>query len=322
MDRNEMLETASRNALTAVEKGQAALADAADRLAPYVDQASEAIAPLAANAAASVRPVLHEAQIRGARAAVFGLAKVQPALEEALRQAGPAADAAVKWVAPAVEDILHRIPPSIEAASEKLHDDLLPKLSDTLATLAEQPLGEHVAPALEAASVAVAAKLAKRSKKRWCKRLGVLALLAAIVGIGYAALKKALQPPDAGWVTHTPADAYIADPTQDLQAGEPIIVGVAPEALADEDVAAAGEADEEAVGEEAEPGEAAPFVADPYGPGSYVGDEPPEGYDIKGNARSMKYHLPGQVMYSRTTAEVWFNSAEAAQSAGFSPVSR
>ncbi|MGC3994399.1 MAG: hypothetical protein QM779_09880 [Propionicimonas sp.] len=69
--------------------------------------------------------------------------------------------------------------------------------------------------------------------------------------------------------------------------------------------------------DEAEGGDAAPFAGSPYGDGSYVGDEPPEGFTIKGNDRSMKYHLPGSAAYERTIAEVWFDSEEAAQAAGF-----
>jgi hypothetical protein len=53
------------------------------------------------------------------------------------------------------------------------------------------------------------------------------------------------------------------------------------------------------------------------GEGVYVGNEPPEGYVIKGNERSKKYHLPDTGGYGRTIAEVWFNSEEAAQQAGF-----
>jgi len=54
-----------------------------------------------------------------------------------------------------------------------------------------------------------------------------------------------------------------------------------------------------------------------YGPDAYVGEEPPAGYDIKGNADSMKYHTPESPWYDRTIAEVWFNSSEAAEKAGF-----
>jgi hypothetical protein len=53
------------------------------------------------------------------------------------------------------------------------------------------------------------------------------------------------------------------------------------------------------------------------GEGVYVGSEPPEGFTIKGNERSMKYHVPASAGYARTVAEVWFNSEEAAQQAGF-----
>jgi len=51
--------------------------------------------------------------------------------------------------------------------------------------------------------------------------------------------------------------------------------------------------------------------------GGYRGDSPPEGFDIKGNQDSMKYHTPDSQWYSQTIAEVWFDSEEAAQAAGF-----
>jgi hypothetical protein len=38
---------------------------------------------------------------------------------------------------------------------------------------------------------------------------------------------------------------------------------------------------------------------------------------IKGNERSMKYHMPEAARYGRLIAEVWFNSEEAAQQAGY-----
>ena len=74
-------------------------------------------------------------------------------------------------------------------------------------------------------------------------------------------------------------------------------------------------------GTAAAPDESATAAAGPRvkyeGEGVYVGNEPPEGYSIKGNERSMKYHVPESSAYGRTTAEVWFNSEEAAQRAGF-----
>ena len=43
----------------------------------------------------------------------------------------------------------------------------------------------------------------------------------------------------------------------------------------------------------------------------------PEGFDIKGNKDSMKYHTPESRWYDQTVAEVWFATQEAAEAAGF-----
>jgi large subunit ribosomal protein L17 len=77
-----------------------------------------------------------------------------------------------------------------------------------------------------------------------------------------------------------------------------------------------------------ETGEAVTGVAEsastedaPYGEGSHAPlDDPaqaPEGFEIKGNADSMLYHVPGSAFYDRTVAEVWFANAEVAEAAGF-----
>jgi len=43
----------------------------------------------------------------------------------------------------------------------------------------------------------------------------------------------------------------------------------------------------------------------------------PEGYTVKGNADSGKYHEPDGQWYDQTIAEFWFKSAEDAEAAGF-----
>ena len=43
----------------------------------------------------------------------------------------------------------------------------------------------------------------------------------------------------------------------------------------------------------------------------------PKGYEIKGNADSGLYHLPGSAFYDRTVAELYFATAEDAEAAGF-----
>jgi large subunit ribosomal protein L4 len=58
----------------------------------------------------------------------------------------------------------------------------------------------------------------------------------------------------------------------------------------------------------------------PYGPGSKAplkSGNAPKGHEIKGNADSMKYHTPDSQWYEQTVAEVWFDSVETAEAAGF-----
>ena len=43
----------------------------------------------------------------------------------------------------------------------------------------------------------------------------------------------------------------------------------------------------------------------------------PEGFPIKGNRNSMKYHEPDGQWFEQTDAEVWFDTAESAEAAGF-----
>lgn len=49
------------------------------------------------------------------------------------------------------------------------------------------------------------------------------------------------------------------------------------------------------------------------------GEDAPEGFVIKGNAQSNKYHVPGSTWYEQTQAEYWFETIEAAKAAGFEP---
>lgn len=91
--------------------------------------------------------------------------------------------------------------------------------------------------------------------------------------------------------------------------------------------AAATEADEAAIEEPTETTEevveadtaAAPqdggFGADSAAP--LEDGSAPEGFEIKGNKDSMKYHRPDGQWYAATVAEVWFRTAEAAEAAGF-----
>ena len=58
----------------------------------------------------------------------------------------------------------------------------------------------------------------------------------------------------------------------------------------------------------------------PYGAGSaapLADGSAPEGFSIKGNQDSMKFHTEDSPWYGRTKAEVWFTTEEAAKAAGF-----
>ena len=46
-------------------------------------------------------------------------------------------------------------------------------------------------------------------------------------------------------------------------------------------------------------------------------DEAPDGFPVKGNENSMKFHEPDSQWYAQTVAEVWFDSVESAEAAGF-----
>ena len=135
------------------------------------------------------------------------------------------------------------------------------------------------------------------------------------------------------------ADEPLADWERDLLKGEADKAAVAATGgdVATEDTPAAestGAATEAAVAAEVEPAEApleAPIAEDatvvetkdedaPFGADSAKAAEDgsgPEGFEIKGNADSMKFHAPTSPWYSRTKAEVWFKTAEAAEAAGF-----
>jgi large subunit ribosomal protein L22 len=93
---------------------------------------------------------------------------------------------------------------------------------------------------------------------------------------------------------------------------------VADEIVADEEtVADEAAADESAAGDDAVP---AGFQAGEYA-GSAMPDDDgnaPEGFEIKGNAQSMLYHTPDSRYYKATKAEVYFDTVESAEAAGFS----
>ena len=310
----------AKKLLDAVEEGTQS---AVEYLTPYVEQALRDSGELAEGTYSKIRPVIKDATIRGARLASDTFEKVHPAIDDAIDRVSPAVDATVKRVRPAVEDVLDRIPPTVDYARGKVQDELLPGLSDQLRHLARQPLAREQQVAV--ASAALADKLdaaTGRKKHGFWRTFGKLVLAGAILSGVVFALKKLLADPSSGWESYTPRDnAYVADPV----APEPQPAEEKPADVVPEEVVAEEEVVEEPVADAADAAteaDADPFGDSPYGDGSYIGDEPPEGFTIKGNDRSKKYHVPGSASYERTSAEVWFASSEAAEAAGFTKAQR
>ncbi|WP_219943918.1 50S ribosomal protein L22 [Iamia sp. SCSIO 61187] len=81
---------------------------------------------------------------------------------------------------------------------------------------------------------------------------------------------------------------------------------------------------DEAVGSTDEPGTDADEATEAPYAGSHLpvdedGQEAPEGFEIKGNESSKKFHVPGSRWFDQTNAEVWFATPEDAEAAGFEP---
>ncbi len=117
-------------------------------------------------------------------------------------------------------------------------------------------------------------------------------------------------------VTEAPAPAVTDTPAEEIPAEEtPAEETPAEETPAEETIVEVEGADLEAF-EETEGGTAGKYA------GSHVPledeSQAPEGHPVKGNEDSMKFHEPDGQWYAQTVAEVWFESAEAAEAAGFS----
>jgi hypothetical protein len=297
----------SKQLLGAVEDGTHA---AIEHLSPYVEQALREGTEIADQTYARLRPAFKDATIRGARLASETFDRVHPSIDDAIGKVYPAVDATMKKVRPAVDDVLGRIPPTVDLAREKVQEELLPSVAEQLRLLAAQPLAHELKVAAASAALAKQLEHAGKKKRSGWKTFGKVLLVGAALGGAALALKKLLADPTSGWETYAPRDdAYVADP-------------VAP----DEDADAVGIVDDELDDVTAplftEGDDADPLGDHPYGEGSYLGDEPPEGFTIKGNDRSKKYHVPGSGSYERTSAEVWFVNEEAAQAAGFTKALR
>lgn len=302
----------------------------------------KAAAEAAAHAADTGQEVWNEGLERAGEIIAEAQKLAESIIEEAQRRAIPAAREAGTRAAtfaarqldtwePHIKDALDKVPPAIEAATDLVSDDLLPRLQQMLHDAADHPAVAEAARRGEAAIQALKGELepvqpepVKPAKKcpRFRKFVKVLAIGAAVAG-AVAALRHFLAPKDDGWTAHEPSRAYVNNNDTFATAAklreEPAPAAEEAPATDDEPTMTV---ETEAAPETAVNEEPAKAAAPNYGEGSYVGDTPPEGFVIKGNERSKKYHVQGTGGYERTIPEVWFNSEEAAQAAGFTKAQR
>lgn len=305
-------------------------------------QLKKAAANAAASAADTGTDVLNDSLAKAAE--ILGEARSRAAtlIDDAQKVAVPAAkdagaraaDFAAKrldsWE-PHIKDALDRVAPAVEAARDKVSDDLLPRLQTMLHDAAEHPAVAEATRRGEATVQALKGEIEPRRKKGGkLKKFGKVLAIGAVVAGAVAAVRHFLTPKDDGWTAHEPSKAYVNNNDTFATAakvaadeGTPTSASDAPSDAApvdDADLVTEVTADEPGTTPEAP--EETTADSEGYGEGSYVGENPPEGFAIKGNERSKKYHLAGSGGYERTIAEVWFNSEEAAEAAGFTKAQR
>jgi len=117
-------------------------------------------------------------------------------------------------------------------------------------------------------------------------------------------------------------DSHVCETSAGADLGTGVL-GVSGAAAVTADGSDAGEANDAAAsaspGDAGRPveGERHPFGEGSHAPFSEDAKIQPDGYDIKGNADSMLYHRPDSRSYRATIAEVWFDTPERAEAAGF-----
>lgn len=284
---------------TAAGTGAAYLADAKSRLSPLIDQGKEKLTPLVEDGLGKLAPLADQAKAKGAEYAAQASDKLAPARQVAQERY---ADMLPK-LGVALEQLLNN-----ENAQEAQHRGL----AAMAALRGDLGLPKKELKRLRKDQMKQVRQLQKVAKKeqrgsalaKTAKTTGILALLGAL---GYFLWKQFGTQSGSDWQAHnasayqstsstTPTTSTPSAGTQTQSFSEPVD---APQTEAGQTV------DRSAYGEDA-----------------FVGAEPPAGYTIKGNERSMKYHTEGTGGYERTIADVWFTSEEAAEKAGFTKAQR
>ena len=300
------VETAAEEAL---EQGSNAFTDAVNYITPRAKQAGQHTYDYAKDAAQRVSE------------------GVSPFIQDARDRIVPLVSEAAERMQPTLEH-------AYETAKDRVEHDVYPVFQDLWTDANENPTVQEASRRGRSAVAALRGDLllpepkpvpVKREGGLLGKILTVLGI-AAVVGVVVIVIRAVLGSDDDGWSP--------AEPMRPGHEDEEAAWGDSPfDSDSDVDTSAQESIDEaeEAMVSEGGPlnpedqsgaGESAQRAEQGYGEGAYVGSEPPEGFIIKGNERSMKYHTPEAAGYDRTNADVWFNSEEAAEAAGFTKAQR
>ena len=310
---------------------------AKDRVAPYAATAKDKVGPLAASARDRLAPYASAAKENAVPLAVTALAaakeKAVPLAHSAVEHGVEFAHDARTKLEPALHDAVDRAQPHLDSARARVQDDLVPRLTDLLQQATEHPAVVEADKRSHATVAALKGDLVLpdsgeiEKKGGFVRRAAKVMAAGALLAAAAVAVRQFLGSKDDGWAAHEPSRGYVPQDAESASDAAPVQAADLVESpVEDETTAEAVMTDEGGpVADDVETtagSDEAPAVSAGYGEGSYVGDNPPAEYPIKGNERSMKYHVPESGGYERTIADVWFVSPEAAEAAGFTRAQR
>ncbi|GAA0935927.1 hypothetical protein GCM10009554_23110 [Kribbella koreensis] len=156
-----------------------------------VETAKDKVRPLAESAVGTARDSVGTAR-----------EKVSPYAEKAVERGAAVAHAAVEKAGPVIDDALSRVGPATEHAAERarerFNDDVLPKVTAALATLAAaaEPVIEESSRRGKATAAALKGEIDVPKKSH---KLRKVVLFLGFGALAAAAVKKLLTPPEPAW---------------------------------------------------------------------------------------------------------------------------
>jgi hypothetical protein len=181
---------------TAKDRVKPQAKSASEKIGPTVGQVRDHLAPAVGTAREKVSPYAEKAVERGAHYAHVAVEKAGPVIDDALSKVGPATEHAA------------------EKAREKFSEDVLPKVTLALASLAAaaEPVVEETSRRGKATKAALKGEIDAPKKKT--HRLRKVVLFLGFGALAAAAVKKLLTPPEPAWQsTPTSSRDYSSAPT-------------------------------------------------------------------------------------------------------------